>query len=68
MGKKNSMYGRDEEYLQILTGKLEGKKSLGRHRHTYKNIKMDPKESRWQGMVWVHLVKERNQRLPPMTM
>jgi len=60
MSKKNSVYGRDEKCLQILTGKLEGKKSLRRHRHTYKNIKMDPKESRWQGMVWVHQAKDRN--------
>jgi len=60
MSKKNSTYGTDEKRLQILTGNLEGKKSLGRHRHTYKNIKMDPKESRWQGMVWVHLAKDRN--------
>lgn len=53
---------------RVLTGKLEGKKSLGRHRNTWKNIKMDPKESRWQGMVWFHLAKDRNQWLPLMNM
>lgn len=38
MGEKRNAY-------RLLIGKLEGKKSLGTHRHMWKNIKMDPKKA-----------------------
>jgi hypothetical protein len=61
MGEKRNAY-------RVLTVKPEGRRSLGRLKHTWKHIKMNPKERRWQGMVWVHLAQDRNQWLPVINM
>jgi hypothetical protein len=47
---------------RILVGKPEGKKSLGRPRRTWvENIKMDLREIRWDGVVWIDLAQDRDQ-------
>jgi hypothetical protein len=49
MGEKRSAY-------EILVGKLEGKRPLGRPRHRWENnIKMDLREIGWGGMDWIDL-------------
>jgi hypothetical protein len=45
---------------RILVGKLEGKRPIGRHM-LVDNIKMDLREIAWGGMVWIHLVQDRDQ-------
>jgi hypothetical protein len=48
---------------RILVGKSEGKKPLGRPRRRWKdNIKMDLREVGWDGMDWIDLVQDRDQR------
>jgi hypothetical protein len=44
-----------KEY-NILVGKLEGKRPLGRHRREWEdNIRMDLKETAWEVADWIHL-------------
>jgi hypothetical protein len=48
---------------RILMGKQEGKRPLGRPRRRWvDNIKMDLGEIEWDGMDWIHLAKDRDQR------
>jgi hypothetical protein len=52
MGEKMNAY-------QILVGKPEGKRQLGRPRRRWVgNIKMDLREIRWGGMKWVDLAQD----------
>jgi hypothetical protein len=45
-----------------LVGKLEGKRSLGRPRRSWvDNIKMDLRETGWDGMDWIDLTQDRDQ-------
>jgi hypothetical protein len=47
---------------RILVGKPEGKRPLGRSRHRcVENIKMDLRESGWDGMDWIDLAHNRDQ-------
>jgi hypothetical protein len=47
----------------ILMGKPEGKRPLGRPRRRWEdNIKIDLRELGWGGMGWVDLAEDRNQR------
>jgi hypothetical protein len=40
----------------ILSGKPEGNRPLGRPRHRWEdNIRMDLKEIGWEGVNWIHL-------------
>jgi hypothetical protein len=51
-------------YMQYTTlvGKPDGKRPLGRTRCRYvDNIKIDLRETGWDGMDWIDLVQERNQ-------
>jgi hypothetical protein len=42
-------------------GRLEGKKPLGRHRHSWEdNIKMDLQEVGWGGTDWLELAQGRD--------
>jgi hypothetical protein len=50
-----SAYGRGEKYM-ILGGKLEGKRPLGRPMFRREDdIRMDLKETEWEGVGWMHL-------------
>jgi hypothetical protein len=46
---------------KILVGKPEGKRPLGRPRHSWvENIKMDLREIGWDGMGWINLAQDRD--------
>jgi hypothetical protein len=43
-------------------GKARGKESLGRSRRRWvDNVKMDLRETRWDGMDWIDVAKDRDQ-------
>jgi len=45
----------------ILVGKPEGERPLGRHRHKWEdNIRKDLREIGWEGVVWMHLTQDRD--------
>jgi hypothetical protein len=47
----------------ILVGEPEGKKPLRRPRRRWEdNIRTDLKEIGWEGVDWIHLAQDRNQR------
>jgi hypothetical protein len=47
---------------RILVGKPEGKRPLGRYGHRWKdNIRMNLKETGWEGVDWIHLGQDRDQ-------
>jgi hypothetical protein len=47
---------------RILMGKPEGKRPLGRPgRRWVDNIKMDIRETGWDGMVWIDMAQDRRQ-------
>jgi hypothetical protein len=53
MGEKSNVY-------RLLVGKPEGKRPLGRPRHTWvDNIKMDLSEIRLSVVDWICLVQDR---------
>jgi hypothetical protein len=55
MGKKRNKY-------RILVGRPEGKRPLGRsRRRCVDNIKMDLRETGWDGMDWIGLAQDRDQ-------
>jgi hypothetical protein len=46
---------------QVLVGKPEGKRPLGRLRYRLEdNIKMDLEEVVWEGMDWIDLAQNRD--------
>jgi hypothetical protein len=48
----------------ILAGKSEGKRPLGRLRQRWEdNIRIDLKEMGLEGVEWMHLAQDRDQRL-----
>jgi hypothetical protein len=47
---------------RILVGKPEVKRPLGRPRRRWvDNIKMDLRETRWDGVDWIDLAEDRDQ-------
>ena len=55
------VWGIGEEYSGFWWGKPEGKRPLGRPRHSWKdNIKMDLQEVGCGGMDWFKLVQDRD--------
>jgi hypothetical protein len=55
MGEKRNAY-------RILVGNPEGKRPLGRPgRRWVDNIKMDLRETEWDGMDWIDLAQNRDQ-------
>jgi hypothetical protein len=55
MGEKRNAY-------RILVGIPEGKKPLGRPRRRWvDNIKMDLRETGWDGVDWIDLAQNRDQ-------
>jgi hypothetical protein len=52
---------------RILAGNLEGKRPLGRPRRRWMdNIKVDLREIGWDGMDWIDLAQDREQRRVPV--
>jgi hypothetical protein len=46
----------------ILVGKPGWKRPLGRPKNRMEeNIRMDPRETGWEGVDWIHLAKDRDQ-------
>jgi DNA-binding PadR family transcriptional regulator len=44
---------------RVFVGKPEGKRSLGKHRHRWQDIKMDVQEVEWGDMDWIDLAQNR---------
>jgi hypothetical protein len=56
MGKRRNAY-------RILVGTPEEKRPLGRpRRRGLDNIKMDLREIGWDGMIWIDLAQDKDQR------
>jgi hypothetical protein len=54
--------GETRNVYKILVGKPEGKTPLGRPRCRWvDNIKMDLRETGWDGMDWIELTQDRDQ-------
>jgi hypothetical protein len=59
--------GLDAVVYKILVGKPEGKRPLGRSRRRWEDdIRMDFKEIRWEGIVWMHLAQDRDRPWPAL--
>jgi hypothetical protein len=57
MGRSCITNGEKRNANRILVGKPEGKEPLGRPRRRWvDNMKMDRREIRWDGMVWIGLI------------
>jgi hypothetical protein len=55
MGEKRNEY-------RILVGKPEGKRPLGRPRRMWvDNIKMDLRQTGWDGVDWIDMAQDRDQ-------
>jgi hypothetical protein len=53
MGERRGVY-------RILVGRPEGRRPLGRPRHSWEDIKMDLLEVGWDSMDWIELAKDRD--------
>jgi hypothetical protein len=54
--------GDERNAHKILVGKREGKRPLGRPKHTWEdNIKLDLRYLEWGGMGWIDLAQDRDQ-------
>jgi hypothetical protein len=63
MGGVCNTHGRDENLIQNFGQKNEGKTPLGRPRHRWENnIRMGLREIGWEGVDWIHLIQDRDQR------
>jgi hypothetical protein len=53
---------------RLLVGNPEGKRSLGRPRHRWEDIKMDFREIGIEGVDWIHMARNRDRlRVPANT-
>jgi hypothetical protein len=53
--------GEGRNVYRVLVGKPEGKRPLGRPRHRWEDeIKMDLRETGWEGVEWIHLAQDRD--------
>jgi hypothetical protein len=56
--------GRSRVAYRILVGRPEGRRPLGRPRHSWEDIiKMDLQEVEWVGMDWIELAEDRDRWL-----
>jgi hypothetical protein len=63
MGRAWSTNGEKRNAYRILVGKPEGKRPLGRPRRNWvDNIKIDLREIEWDGIDWIDLAQDRDQR------
>jgi hypothetical protein len=61
MGRACSTNREKRNAYRILVGNPEGKRPLGRPRHTWvDNIKMDLREIGWNGGDWINLAQDRD--------
>jgi hypothetical protein len=62
MDRSCRVYGGEmRNVYNILIGKPEEKRPLGRSRHRWEdNIRMDLREIRWEGVDWIHLAQDRD--------
>jgi hypothetical protein len=61
--------GRRIIHIEFCWGKPEGKRPLGRPRHTWEdNCKMDLREIRWGGMDWIDITQDSGQWKAHMNM
>jgi hypothetical protein len=62
MGRACSTNGEKRNAYRISVGKPEGKRPLGRPTCRWvDNIKMDLRETGWDGMDWIDLAQDRDQ-------
>jgi hypothetical protein len=52
--------GEKRNAYRLLVGKSEGKRSLGRPRHRWVDIRMDLEEVGWSDVDWIGLAQDRN--------
>jgi hypothetical protein len=52
--------GEVRDAYKKLVGKPEGKRSLGRPRSRWENIKMDLRKIEFEGVDWIHLALYRD--------
>jgi hypothetical protein len=56
------MHGSGKKCVQYCGQKPEGKRPLVRTRHRWEyNIRMDVRETGWEGVDWIHLSQYRDQ-------
>jgi hypothetical protein len=61
MGGDCGAHWRQGRCIEVLVGKPEGKRPLGRRRHRWENnIKMDLQDVDWGGMDWIDLTQDRD--------
>jgi hypothetical protein len=54
--------GEMRKVYNILVGKPEGRRPLGRHGRKWEdNIRMDLMEIEWEDVDWIHLAQDRDQ-------
>jgi hypothetical protein len=62
VGRACSTNEERSDVYRILVGKPEGKSPLGRPRRRWvDNIKMDLRETGWDGMDWIDLAEDRDE-------
>jgi hypothetical protein len=61
IGGTRSVHEGDINAYEILVGKLEGKRPLGRHRRRWENkFKMELRKRGLEGVNWIHLTQNRD--------
>jgi hypothetical protein len=52
--------GQMRNACNILVGKPEGKRPLRGTRHRWEDIRMDVRETEWEGVDWIDLAQKRD--------
>jgi hypothetical protein len=62
MDRVCSTHGRDEKCTEKFGPKARRDEVIVRRRHRWEdNIRMDNRETVWEGVNWIHLAQDRNQ-------